>query len=58
MKPSMYRRFKIISNNSFYADWITDVLLDLGAAFPGRLLNNSVFSLLSLENPQFYCRST
>ena len=29
----------------------TDVLLDLGAKFPGQLLNNPVFFLLILENP-------
>jgi hypothetical protein len=31
----------------------TDVLFELGVAFPERLLNNPVFSLLSLENPHF-----
>lgn len=29
----------------------TDVLFDLGQRFPGQLLNNPVFSLLMLENP-------
>ncbi|MDJ1174262.1 hypothetical protein [Roseofilum capinflatum] len=31
----------------------SDVLFELGVAFPERLLNNPIFSLLSLENPYF-----
>ncbi len=31
----------------------TDVLLALGAKFPGQLLENPLFSLLLLENPNF-----
>ena len=36
----------------------TDVLLALGAKFPGQLLENPVFSLLLLEGSEFFSRDT